>query len=103
MQRLGMTGLGIALLALCTGVADARPTRRGLPVPQAPQPQPHLVITEGDGGFAIRCENPRHPPNPDLSRSAFQPLAVPLGASVRIDRAALQNSNHKDISHGETR
>ncbi len=103
MQRLGMTGLGMAMLALCAGVADARPARPGLPVPQATQPRPRLVIVEGDGGFVIRCEYPKHSRDPAFPPGAIPLSSVPLGASVRIDRAALQNSNHKDISHGETR
>lgn len=106
MHRHGWTGLSLALLALgassAASKAEARPARR----PQAVAPQsgrPHLVIVEGDGGFVIRCETQANPQNVGFPRGAIPPLAIPLGASVRIDRAALQNSNHKDISHGETR
>jgi hypothetical protein len=94
--------LGLALLMLAVGTAQARPVRP----PQAAVRQPgipHLVIVEGDGGFIIRCETRANPQSVGIPRGAIPPLAIPLGASVRIDRAALQNPNHKDISHGETR
>lgn len=104
MFRWGFTGLSMALLAFGTSAANAHPARRGLPVPVTlQQPRPRLVIVEQQGGFVIRCETPRDPQNPDFPRGAIQPFAIPLGASVRIDRAVLPHSNQKDIDHGETR
>jgi hypothetical protein len=89
--------MSLALLALGTGTAEARSARQ--PQAAAQQPgRPHLVIVEGDGGFIIRCET-----QSGLQSVRFPSGAIPLGADVRIDRAALQHSNHKDISHGETR
>lgn len=108
MRRLGFTGLGLALLVMVAGNADARPIRHGLPVPQPQQQQPHLVIVQADGGFVIRCETARGPqdavfPRVGIPRGAIPPFAIPLGASIHIDRAALQPSNQKDIEHGEIR
>lgn len=97
MRRLGFTGLGLALLAMVAGSADARPIRHGLPVPLQQQ-QPHLVIVQANGSFVIRCETPRGPQD-----AVFPRGAIPLGTSIHIDRAALQPSNQKDIEHGEIR
>ncbi|MDE1917440.1 MAG: hypothetical protein KGJ57_12230 [Sphingomonadales bacterium] len=98
MRRWGFTGPVFALLAMAAGNADARPIRHRLPVPQQPQPRPHLVIVQADGGFVIRCETPRGPQESGIPRGA-----IPLGASIHIDRAALQPTNQKDIDHGEIR
>lgn len=102
MYRDGLAGLGLALLALGMGTAEARPVRPQQAAARQPG-HPHLVIVEGDGGFIIRCETRANPQSVGISRGAIPPFAIPLGASVRIDRAALQHSNQKDISHGETR
>lgn len=108
MCQWGFTGPGLVLLAMAAGSADARPIRHGLPVPQQPQPRPHLVIVQADGGFVIRCETPQGPqdafiPRVGIPRGAIPPFAIPLGTSIHIDRAALQPSNQKDIDHGEIR
>ena len=97
MHRQGRIGLSLSLLALTVGTAEARPIQRLAPVSQPPG-RPHLVIVEADGGFVIRCETPHEQQNVPFPRGA-----IPLGASVRIDRSALLPSNSKDISHGETR
>jgi len=102
MCRLGLTGAGLALLAMTAGSADARPARHGLPVP-VQQQRPHLIIVPADGGFVIRCEMPRGPQDAGSSRLGIPRGAVPLGTSIHIDRAALQPSNQKDIDHGEIR
>ncbi|AZI37796.1 hypothetical protein NT2_06_00730 [Caenibius tardaugens NBRC 16725] len=98
MCRLGLTGPSLALLAMTAGSAEAHPVRHGLPVPQQQPQRPHLVIVEDNGGFVIRCETPRGPQDTRFPRGA-----IPLGASIHIDRAALQPSNQKDIDHGEIR
>lgn len=90
---------GIALVAMVAGTANAHPAWQALPVPQLQQQQrPHLVIVQADGGFVIRCVMTRGSLNSAIPRGA-----IPLGASVRIDRTALQPSDQKDIDHGETR
>ncbi|QCI92410.1 hypothetical protein [Novosphingobium sp. EMRT-2] len=93
----------MALLALGASAANAHPARRGLPAPVPQQSRPRLVIVEHQGGFVIRCETPRGPQNPDFPRGAIPPFAIPLGASVHIDRAALPHSNQKEHDHGEIR
>lgn len=116
MRRWGFSNMSMACLAvgfaaaICVApdVAEAHPTRRELPMPQAPAPRPHLVIVEDNRGFVIRCETPRGFQEPQFPRGAV-PLgaspsrAIPLGTSIRIDRAALQPSNQKDIDHGQIR
>lgn len=97
MHRHGQAGLSLALLALAAGSTEARPVQRSQTAAQH-SGRPHLVIVEGDGGFVIRCEAPQRSQSVPFPRGA-----IPLGASVRIDRAALRHSNQKDISHGETR
>lgn len=111
MRRWGFSNLSMACLAVgfasavcvAADVAEAHPTRRGLPMPQAPAPRPHLVIVEDNGGFVIRCETPRGFQEPQFPRGAVPLRAIPLGTSIRIDRAALQPSNQKDIDHGQIR
>jgi len=97
MYRYRRICLSLALLALVVGTAEAHPARH--PRPVVPQPRhPRLVIAQADGGFFIRCETPREQQNIPFPRGA-----IPLGASVHIDRTALLPSQQKDISHGETR
>lgn len=103
MRRWRLTGASLALLAMAAGTADAHPARRGLPVPQQQQQRPHLVIVETGGGFVIRCEAPRGPLDTHFPQGAILLGAIPLGTSVRIDRAALQPPNQKDIDHGQIR
>lgn len=102
MSQRAVIGLMLGLAALAAGSAEARQARSLTRVPQQAE-RPRLVIADDDGGFVIRCETPRRPRDPNFPEGAIPLSTIPLGASVRIDRAALQNSNQKDISHGETR
>lgn len=99
----GSTGLSIAVLALGASTANAHPAPHGTPTPTAQQPRPRLVAVEREGGFVIRCETRRGPQNPDFPRGAIPARSIPLGSSIRIDRAALPHSNQKDNDHGEIR
>lgn len=95
-------GLMLGFAAIAAGSAEARPARTLHRAPQQAE-RPRLVIAEADGGFVIRCETKRGPQGAQFRRGAIPPFAIPLGASVRIDRAALPQFNEKDISHGEIR
>lgn len=97
MQHPRIWRFGIALLTTVAATASAHPARQSLPAPQQQQ-RPRLVINQAEGGFVIRCEMPPGSQNSGLPRGA-----VPLGASIRIDRTALQLSKQKDIDHGQTR
>lgn len=94
--------LALVLSALVTEPTGARQITQAQMAAQQPG-HPHLVIVESDNGFIIRCETRANPQSARLPNGAIPPFAIPLGASIRIDRAALLPTNTKDISHGEPR
>lgn len=97
MRRIRKTELSALLLLLPAGTAQAC-----TPAPERPTgpsgKTSGLTITQTDGEYIIRASASGIP-----AMSGSPCCVIPLGASVRIDRAALQHSNQKDISDGETR
>lgn len=97
MRRIRKTELSALLLLLPAGAAQAcTPTLERPTGPSAKASR--LTIAQTDGGYIIRASASGIP-----AVSGWPCCVIPLGASVRIDRAALQHSNQKDTSHGKTR